>query len=184
MKLKTTICLLLWAAAALVAADFSMDKAMRIEQFLNRIAIRRQPSLFLKKVTFNEAELNSYLNLLYVKKYAPEVTLIDLRLHDKDEVGGSIKIKLSGEKYATVPQFLRDVEINFRGKFECSNYHMRYLFRELVINGSRYSPEIIDEAFGAAQFNAKTKKSIFDWFTLLPGLKKVQCSEKTIIFYY
>ena len=61
---------------------------------------------------------------------------------------------------------------------------MRFVFSELVINGSRYSPEILDEAFGAAQFNAKTKKSIFDWFTLLPGLKKVQCSDKTIYFYY
>lgn len=184
MKLKATIFLLFAALSALFTADFSMDKAKRIEQFLNRIAIRRQPSLFLKKATFSEMELNSYLNLLYVKKYAPEVTFIDLRLHDKDEVSGTIKIKFSGEKYAAVPQFLRDVEIAFRGRFECSHYHMRYLFKELVINGSPYAPEIIDEAFNAAQFNAKTKKSIFDWFTLLPGLKKVQCSEKTIHFFY
>jgi hypothetical protein len=35
-----------------------------------------------------------------------------------------------------------------------------------------------------AQLNAKTKKSIFDWFSLLPGLKKVQCIEKSIYFYY
>jgi len=184
MKRMTLVCLLFWTVASLLATDFSMDKAKRIEGFLNRIAMRRQPALFLKKMTFSENELNSYLNLLYVKKYAPEVTYIELRLHDKDEVSGSIKVKLSGEKYASVPQFLRDVDVGFQGKFECSNYHMRYLFRELVINGSRYSPEIIDEAFRAAQFNAKTRKSIFDWFTLLPGLKKVQCSEKTIHFYY
>ena len=184
MKRKTSICLLFLAATALSAADFSMDKAKRVEQFLNRIAIRRPPSLFLKKVTFTEAELNSYLNLLYVKKYAPEVTFIDLRLHDKDEVSGSIKITLRGEKYSAVPQFLRDVDVAFRGRFECSNYRMRYLFQELVINGSRYAPEVIDEAFRAAQFNVKTKKSIFEWFTLLPGLKKVQCSDKTIFFFY
>ncbi len=184
MKLKTASCLFLLLATVLSAADFSMEKAIKIEQFLKRIAVRRQPSLFLKKVTFSESELNSYLNLLYTKKYAPEVTFIDLRLHDKDEVNGAVKVKLSGAKYSAVPQFLRDIEVSFQGKFECSNYHMRYLFRELVINGSRYSPEILDEAYGVAQLNAKTKKSIFDWFSLLPGLKKIQCSEKTIYFYY
>ena len=181
---KALICLFFLLAAAVAAADFSLEKANRIEQFLNRIANRRQPSLFLKKTAFSEIELNSYLNLIYIKKYAPEVTLIELRLRDKDQVSGSLKVKLAGEKYAAVPQFLRDVDVSFQGKFECSNYHMRYVFQELVINGSRYSPEILDEAFAAAQFNAKTRKSIFDWFTLLPGLKKVQSSEKTIYFYY
>jgi hypothetical protein len=184
MKQKSILCLFLLLTAALAAADFSMEKAKRIEQFLNRIAMRRQPTLFLKKTAFSEAELNSYLNLLYTKKYAPEITFIELSLRDKDEVNGSLKVKLAGAKYSGVPQFLRDVDVSFRGKFECSNYHMRYVFRELVINGSNYSPEILDEAFGAAQFNAKTKKSIFDWFTLLPGLKKVQSTEKTIFFYY
>lgn len=184
MKLKTITCIALLLAAALPAADFNLEKARKIEQFLIRIARRSQPSLFLKKATFSEIELNSYLNLLYTKKYAPEVNFIDLRLRDKDEVSGSVKIKLSGDKYAAVPEFLRNIEVIFQGKFECSNYRMRYLFRELLINGSRYSPEIIDEAFGVAQLNVKTRKSIFDWFTLLPGLKKVQCSEKTIYFYY
>ena len=184
MKLKTITCLFFLLAAAVTAADFNLEKAKRIEHFLNRIANRRQPSLFLKKTAFSEIELNSYLNLIYVKKYAPEITFIELRLGDKDQVSGSVKVKLAGEKYAAVPQFLRDVDVSFQGKFECSNYHMRYVFRKLVINGSNYSPEILDEAFGAAQFNAKTRKSIFDWFTLLPGLKKVQSSEKTIYFYY
>jgi len=184
MKLKTGISLFFLLAAAAMAADFSMEKAKKIERFLTRIAMPRQPSLFLKKITFSETELNSYLNLLYTKKYAPEVTFIELRLRDKDEVSGEVRVKLAGAKYASVPEFLRDVDVRFQGKFECSNYHMRYVFRELAINGSNYSPEILDEAFGAAQFNAKTKKSIFDWFTLLPGLKKVQSSEKTIIFYY
>jgi len=184
MKLKAMACSFLLLAAAVQAADFSMEKAMKIEQFLQRIAIRRQPSLFLKKAAFSETELNSYMNLLYTKKYAPEVTSIDLRLRDKDEVTGSLKVKLEGKKYSAVPQFLRDIDVSFQGKFECSNYRMRFLFRELVINGSHYSPEILDEAFGVAQMNVKTKKSIFDWFSLLPGLKKVQCSEKTIYFYY
>jgi hypothetical protein len=184
MKLKTAACLFLALAAFSTAADFSLDKAKRIDRFLSRIAVRRQPALFLKKMAFNESELNSYLNLIYVKKYAPEVTFIDLRLKDKNLVNGTVKVKLAGEKYAAVPQFLRDVEVSFSGKFECSNYHMRYAFSELVINGSRFSSAVLDEAFSAAQFNSKTKKSIFDWFTLLPGLKNVQCAEKTIYFYY
>lgn len=184
MKRKTAACLFLAMAAFAAAADFDLEKAKRIEQFLNRIANHRQPSLFLKKTTFSEIELNSYLNLIYIKKYAPEVTFIELHLRDEDQVSGAIKVKLAGEKYAAVPQFLRDVDVSFQGKFECSNYHMRYVFQELVINGSNYSPEILDEALAAVQFNAKTRKSIFDWFTLLPGLKKVQSSEKTIYFYY
>jgi hypothetical protein len=61
---------------------------------------------------------------------------------------------------------------------------MRYVFTELVINGSRFSPEVLDEAFSAAQLGVKTKRSIFDWFTLLPGLKNVQSTEKTIYFFY
>ncbi len=184
MKLKTAALLFLALAAFAAAADFSMDKARRIDGFLARIAVRRQPALFLKKMAFSESELNSYLNLIYVKKYAPEVTFIELRLKDKNLVGGVVKVKLAGEKYAVVPQFLRDVEVGFNGRFECSNYHMRFAFSELVINGSHFSPDILDEAYGAAQFNAKTRKSIFDWFTLLPGLKNVQSAEKTIYFYY
>lgn len=184
MKPKTAVCLFLAIAAMAAAADFSLDKAKRIDSFLTRIAARRQPALFLKKMAFSESELNSYLNLIYVKKYAPEVTAIELRLKDKNLVSGTLKVKLAGEKYAAVPQFLRDTEVSFSGKFECSNYHMRYAFSELVINGSRFSPDILDEAFSAAQFNAKIKRSIFDWFTLLPGLKNVQSSEKTIYFYY
>jgi hypothetical protein len=184
MRLKTILCLQLMLATLSAAADFSLDKAKKIDNFLNRIAQRRQPSLFLKKVSFSETELNSYLNLIYVKKYAPEVTFIELRLRDKNLASGTVKVKLDAEKYAAVPEFLRDVAITFNGKFECSNYHMRFIFQELVINGSNFAPEILDEAFTAAQFNVKTKKSIFDWFTLLPGLKKLQSSEKTIYFYY
>ncbi len=185
MKLKTATLLFLALATLAAAADFSLDKAKRIDGFLARIAARRQPALFLKKMAFSESELNSYLNLIYVKKYAPEVTFIELRLQGQEPGQTAVlKVKLVGEKYSVVPQFLRDVEVGFNGRFECSNYHMRFAFSELVINGSHFSPDILDEAYGAAQFNAKTKKSIFDWFTLLPGLKNVQSSEKTIYFYY
>ncbi len=184
MKRPTCACLLLALAALVAAGSFSLDKAKKIDHFLARISARRQPSVFLKKMAFSENELNAYLNLIYTRKYAPEVKSIELRLKDKNLVDGSLKVKLSGEKYASVPQFLRDMDVRFSGKFECSNYHMRFVFSELVINGSHFAPDVLDEAYGAAQFNAKVKRSIFDWFTLLPGLKNVQSSEKTIYFFY
>lgn len=183
---RTAVFLLLLglATTAAAAAAFSPEKAKRVDDFLARIAAPRPRSLFLKKAVFSESELNSYLNLIYTRKYAPEVTAIELSLKDKNRVDGSIKIKLAGEKYAAVPQFLRDSEVRFRGSFECSNYHMRFVFSELVINGGRFSPDVLDEAYGAAQFNARVKRSIFDWFTLLPGLKKIESSERTIVFFY
>jgi hypothetical protein len=184
--MRKTLCSLLFLALAApaLAGDYSLEKAKLIDGFLARIAARRQPSLFLKKATFSESELNSYLNLFYTRKYAPEVSFIELQLKDKNRVDGRLKVKLAGEKYSAVPQFLRDTEVRFSGEFECSNYHMRFAFSELVINGSRFSPDVLDEAYGAAQFNVRVKRSIFDWFTLLPGLKNVQGSEKKIIFYY
>jgi hypothetical protein len=184
MKARAFACLLLAAALLAAAGEFSPEKARRVDSFLARIAARRQASLFLKKMVFSESELNSYLNLIYTKKYAPEVTFIELRLKDKNGVDGSLKVKLAGERYRAVPEFLRDTEVRFSGLFECSNYHMRFVFTELVINGSHFSPDVLDEAYGAAQFNAKIKRSIFDWFTLLPGLKSVQSSEKQIVFLY
>jgi len=183
-KRTTVFLLLLGLAMTAVAADFSLEKAKRVDGFLARIAAPRPRSLFLKKAVFSESELNSYLNLIYTRKYAPEVTVIELRLKDKNRVDGRLKIQLAGEKYAAVPQFLRDSEVRFRGTFECSNYHMRFVFSELVINGSRFSPDVLDEAYGAAQFNASVKRSIFDWFTLLPGLKNIESSERTIVFFY
>ncbi len=184
MKTKLFAGLLLVPGLLAAASDFSLEKAKKVESFLARIAIPRPPTLFLKKTAFSESELNSYLNLVYSKKYAPEASFIELRLKDQNRVDGSLKIKLADEKYRSVPQFLRDIEVRFSGHFECSNYHMRFVFSELVINGSRFSPDVLDEAYGAAQFNAKIKKSIFDWFTLLPGLKSVQSSDKKIYLFY
>ncbi len=184
IKRTAGLFLLLGLALMMRAGDYSMEKAMKIDGFLERIAAPRPASLFLKKAVFSESELNAYLNLIYTRKYAPEVTFIELRLKDKNLVAGSLKIKLAGEKYSAVPLFLRDSEVRFRGAFECSNYHMRVVFSELVINGTHFSPDVLDEAFAAAQFTAREKRSIFNWFTLLPGLKNVQSSEKKIVFFY
>jgi len=166
--MKRAAAWLLLPCLALLAAEFSPEKARKVDAFLARIAVRRQPSLFLRKAAFSESELNSYLNLVYVKKYAPEISFIELRLKDKDQVDGRLRVQLKGEKYAAVPQFLRDTEVRFSGVFECSHYRMRFLFSELFINGSRFSPDALDEVYGAAQFSANEKRSLFDWPTPRP----------------
>lgn len=184
MKKILAIVLLLGAAAFALAEEFSMDQARRIDDFLARIAKRRSQTIFLKKVTFREDELNSYLNLIYNKKYAPEVSYVRLKLSNKNFVSGTLKIKLDGKKYSAVPEFLRNVELRFKGKVESANYRMRFLFEELYVNNTRFSPEMLDGVFITAQVGAKVKRSIYDWFTLLPGLKDVILTDGAITFLY
>ncbi len=185
MKRRITL-LAAWllAVVLLQGADFSPEQAKRIDDFLTRIARLKRSSLFLKKATFSQKELNSYLNLIYVKKYAPEVTAIDLKLENDDQLNGSAKVVLKGKSYEAVPSFLRDIDLRFSGRIESSKFRMRFLFDELIINGTRFAPELLDEAFGAAQGGAKVKKSLFDWFALLPGLKGIHCSAEQITFQY
>jgi hypothetical protein len=165
--------------------EFSAEKAKRVERTLKRIAKKRSKhNVFLKKVTFSQAELNSYLNLIYVKRYTPEVKYINLKLGKKNVVDGTIKIKLVGKKYEKVPSFLRDVEVEVSGKVECNNYRMRVEFEKIKVNGTSFSPELLDEAFGAAQADFKVKKSMYDWFNLLPGIKNVVLDHKKVTIFY
>ncbi len=166
------------------AGELSIHKAKKIDNFLQKIAKARKSDVFLRRGTFSEDELNSYLNLVYAKRYAPEVKYINLELTKENHISGSLKVKLLGSKYDSVPSFLRDFEIAFSGKIECDKYRMRYLFDSLKINGTSFSPEVLDEAFGAAQGNVKVKSSLFDWFNFLPGIKKVAVDYKTITFFY
>jgi hypothetical protein len=109
---------------------------------------------------------------------------LKLDLRKTNRVSGVMKVKLTGEKYEKVPSFLKDFEIEFEGKLECENYRVRYQFEKMEINGTLFSPEILDEAFYAAQSSFKIKKSIFDWFSLLPGLKNMLIEHKKITIYY
>lgn len=165
-------------------SEFSMDQAKRVDGILKRIAEKKRQTPFLRKVTFSQDELNSYLNLIYAKNYAPEVKYIKLKLDKDNYTEGTMKVKLEGKQYDKVPAFLRDIEVELNGKIECANSRMRYLFNDLKINGTKFSPELLDEAFGAAQGGAKIKKSMFDWFDLFPGLKKVILDYKKITFFY
>jgi hypothetical protein len=158
-------------------SEFSADQAKRVDVVLKRIAQK-------KRLTFSQDELNSYLNLVYAKYYAPEVKYIKLKLGKNNSADGEMKIKLAGKQYDQVPAFLRDIQVEFSGKIECENNRMRYLFDDLKINGTKFSPELLDEAFGAAQGGTKIKKSMFDWFDLFPGLKKVVLDYKKITIFY
>lgn len=166
------------------AQEFSVHKAKKIDHFLQRIAKAPKTKVFLRRGTFDESELNSYLNMIYAKRYAPEVKYLKLKLKEKNQVSGTMKIKLLGKKYKDIPSFLRDFEIDFSGTVECDKYRMRYVFKTLKINGSSFSPELLDEAFSTAQGSVKVKKSLFDWFNFLPGIKKVEIDYKKIIFFY
>ena len=182
MKNKAAILVLL--TAALAGAEFNYEKAKRLDDFLTRIAQLKSRPLLLRQMTFSEHEFNSYLNLVYVKRYAPEVKYIELELREKNRVRGRLKLKLDARQYSRVPAFLRDVEVRFAGRVECESQRMRYWFDELAVNGASFSPQVLDEVYGLAQFNSAVKNSIYDWFSLLPGLKKFSTGDKSITLFY
>lgn len=184
MKIRFLIIFLGICALVGWGAEFSVEKARRVDNFLKRISEKNRSSVFLKKMTFSEDELNSYINIFYLKRYTPEVKYLKLGLRNKNQVSGVMKVKLAGDKYEKVPSFLKDFEIEFEGKLECENYRVRYRFEKMEINGTLFSPEILDEAFYAAQSGFQIKKSIFDWFSLLPGLKNVLIEHRKITIFY
>lgn len=188
MKRKITTFLIVFVSfgffASTSTSEFSLDKAKRVDLVLKKIAKRKRNAPFLRKISFSQDSLNSYLNVFYTKRYAPEVKYIKLKLEKNNFASGTMKIKLKGNKYENVPSFLRDIEVEFSGKVECEKYRMRYVFDKIKIDGNSFSPELLDEAFGAAQINAKVKKSMFDWFDLFPGIKKVIINYKKITLFY
>ncbi|MCK4835081.1 MAG: hypothetical protein KAT17_00500 [Candidatus Aminicenantes bacterium] len=184
MKFKIAALILISVSVGLFSAEFSVEKAKRVDDFLRRIREKDRKTVFLKKMTFTQRELNSYINIFYLKRYSPEVKYLKLNFRKNNYVTGVMKVKLTGKKYESVPSFLRDIELEFSGKLECKNYRVRYIFNKMEINGTLFAPEILDEAFHAAQSNIDLKKSIFDWFSLLPGLKNVIIDYKKITIYY
>jgi hypothetical protein len=186
MKRILTVLLIAMVSFVFTAAstEFSLEKAKRVDQTLKRIAQKKRRTPFLRKISFSQEELNAYLNLFYTKRYAPEVKFIKINLAKNNYADGTLKVELKGKKYDAVPSFLRDIEVEFSGQIQCEQYRMRYVFESLKINGSSFSPEFLDEAFGAAQVGAKVKKSMFDWFELLPGIKKIISEPGKITIFY
>jgi hypothetical protein len=184
MKSKICLILLLSFTVGLVSSEFSVEKAKKVDDFLRRIRENKREAVYLKKIAFSQRELNSYINIYYLKRYSPEVKYMKLELRNNNRVSGIMNVKLTGKKYEKVPSFLKDIEIVFSGKLESKNYRVRYVFEKMEINGTHFSPEILDEAFNAAQAGFNVRKSIFDWFSLLPGLKNVVIGFKKIVLYY
>ena len=187
MKRKITIISIIFVLCGLFvfsSTEFSWEKAKRVDAILKRVAKYKKHRVFLKKLTFSQSELNSYLNLIYRKKYTPEVKYINLELEKDNYVNGTMKIKLIGKKYNNVPTFLRDIEVEVSGKVQCKNYRMRFNFDKLKVNGTNFSPAVLDEAFNAAQVNYKVKRSMYDWFDLMPGIKNIVVDEKKITIFY
>ncbi|MDY0297097.1 MAG: hypothetical protein RB296_07255 [Acidobacteriota bacterium] len=170
--------------ASIPATSHSMEDAAKIERFLMRIAMNEREQVVLRSAEFSQAELNAYLNLIYLPKYAPEVEYVDLMLENDNIVSGAMAVKLEGENYRNLPSFLRDFEVQFSGRLESENKRIRYIFSDIRINGTRFAPEVLDEAFSTTQAGVKIKQSIFDWFTLLPGLVKVAIASGRITLFF
>jgi hypothetical protein len=166
------------------AGEFSVEQANRVDLALAQIAKKKRLTPLLRKITFSQDELNSYLNIIYTKQYAPQIKYIHMKLDKNNIVNGVLSIKLDAREYAQVPEFLRNINVDVSGKIESENSRMRYLFESLKINGANFSPNLLDQAFGAAQGNTKNKKSLFDWFDLLPGLKKLAVDTNQITIFY
>jgi hypothetical protein len=54
MKTRYFIFFFIFFTFVLFAAEFSVDKARRVDDFLKRIAEKNRSSVFLKKITFTE----------------------------------------------------------------------------------------------------------------------------------
>jgi len=187
MRIKL-ILLILMFSRFIILSDFSdtlsIEQAKRVNKFLTSIRKKSTKSILLKKRIFTEQEINSYLNLIYIRRYTPEVKYLQLSFKRYNYVEGKARILLKGERYKNVPGFLKNIEVEFEGNLECNKYRMRFIYKKIRINGTDFSPEILDEGFSAAQGNRKIKKSIFDWFRLFPGIKSIKTEIHKVIIYY
>ncbi len=187
MRMKIVLIILIFLRLVTLSDSLdtlSMEQAKRVNKFLTSIRRISTKSILLRKRIFSEQEINSYLNLIYIRRYTPEVKYLELNFKRYNYVEGKAKILLKGEKYKNVPGFLKDIEIEFEGNIECNKYRMRFVHKKIRINGTDFSPEILDEAFSAAQGKRKIKKSIFDWFKLFPGIKSIKTDMHKVTIYY
>jgi hypothetical protein len=166
------------------AENYSLADAQRLDSFLKKIEKSQRKDLFLHKMTFTETQLNAYLNLIYTKQYAPEITEMKFSLKQNNSISGFMNVRLQGKQYEKVPSFLKKFAIDFDTVIEVENYRLRYAIKKLKINGTEFSPEILDEVFSAAQPGLKVKKSLFDWFDLMTGIKDIKIDHKIITVFY
>ena len=167
-----------------VSKQLDEQKASQVDLFLKKIAKDQKPRIYLRRKTFDAASINSYLAKFYLPRYAREVKEATLIFEKDNWVSGTIKIQLNGPKYQKIPGFLKDMSLEVRGIIESRPEQMRFIINDLKLNNTSFSPEILDEAFSSFQGGNKIKRSIFDWFTLLPGIKRIGCDADTLIIFY
>ncbi len=170
----------------LMSADthHDMEKAKQMDLFLKKIAEDSRPRVFLRRKSVDQSTVNSYLSLIYLPRYAREVKEAQLSFHKDNWVSGRISIRLAGEKYRHLPGFLKEMDLEMSGIIESRPEQMRFQIKELKLNSTTFSPEILDEAFSTFQGGNKVKRSIFDWFTLLPGIKRISSDEGSLTIFY
>ncbi len=189
MKKLFHISLIFFLTASLLSAvssdrKYSEEEARKLDGFMKRMMKKRNRSVYMKKKAFTESELNSYLNLIYLKKYVPEIKTISIALEKKNRVEGEISLLFKGEKYKALPSFLKEFDVEFSGTLECSNYRVRFIFDDLKVNGATFSPDLLDQAFSATQSSNKVKKSMYDWFAMVPGIKSVKIDKGSLTVFY
>lgn len=160
------------------------QKALQLDQFLKKIAKENRPRVYLRRKSFDQTTVNSYLQFVYLPRFAREIKEAHLVFKKDNWVAGKISIRLSDSKYQKLPGFLKEMDLDLSGIIESRPEQMRFQIKELKLNGTSFSPEILDEAFSTFQGGHKIKRSIFDWFTLLPGIKRIGCDEGTLIVFY
>lgn len=160
------------------------EKANQLDLFLKKIAKDNKARVFLRRKSFDQSTVNSYITLLYLPRYAREVKEAHMDFHKDNWVSGRFSIRLAEKKYRQLPGFLKEMDLDVSGVIESRPEQMRFLIKELKINGTSFSPEILDEAFSTFQAGNKVKRSIFDWFTLLPGIKRISCDEGNLTLFY
>jgi hypothetical protein len=189
MKSKVIPGLILLAAASLVLSALSEtgpSRAVRdIDAFMEKMrAAPRSAVIFLKQRSFSEELFNLYLNQIYIKKEIPEVKQISMKFLENGYLQVDLRMELEPAKFSKVPAAFLKPRIEMKTTVESSNGKMRLKPSSIHLNGVPFSPELLNELLALAQSGRATKRSLYDWFELFPGIRKIEVEKARIIFFY
>ncbi len=170
----------------LFQAEGNYDRAgaERVAAFFERISGPRSESPFLRQATFSEIEFNSYFNLIHIPLQLPELRYLEMSFSPGNRISGRLQVELQADSYRLLPSGLRNARVEFSGLFECQAYQGRFILDELKVNGAAFSPNLLDELIQLVQSGKTKKKSLFDWYPLLPGLKQVKTGQASVTLFY
>ncbi len=160
-------------------------QAKEIELFLNKLRQSQAgQSPFLKEKSFTENDFNLYLQQIYIKNETPEVKEIKIDFTGKNSIFARLRIELDAVRYPKLPANLLKTTVEIASKIESNNGKMRLKPESIIINKISFSPQLLDQTLELAQSGKEKKSSIYDWFKLLPGIKKIEIDKGKITFYY